>query len=296
MNDFFDKLLNLGGDVSYILVIVCVFIMTILIWLVVMDKVQTYMQNYKETFTSSASSNMGDMFLFVDPNRLFFFNIVAIVVLPALVWLVTRDIPAMLAMLAIVMLLPSLFYRSMRNKRLKRFEAQLPDGLAMVSGAMRAGASLNIAMEGLVKEQPAPISQEFELLIKEQRLGVDFDLSLANMEKRNPIPDFSMLVTALRINREVGGNLAETMESLADTLRRKATMEGKIESLTAQGKMQGIVMTGLPILLGVLLNFIEPVAMSKLWTTTVGWIVLAVIIGMELMGFFMIKKITTIDV
>ena len=104
------------------------------------------------------------------------------------------------------------------------------------------------------------------------------------------------LVTALRINREVGGNLAETMESLGETLRRKAMMEGKIESLTAQGKLQGIVMTGLPILLGTLLNFIEPEAMSKLWTTTVGYIVLAIIIMMEVMGYLMIKKITSIDV
>lgn len=105
-----------------------------------------------------------------------------------------------------------------------------------------------------------------------------------------------MLTTALRINREVGGNLAETIESLADTLRRKSTMEGKIESLTAQGRLQGIVMTGLPILLGMLLNFLEPEAMSKLWTTGVGWMVLAVIIGMEAAGYVIIRKITSIDV
>src|SRR3990172_11351598 len=109
-----------------------------------------------------------------------------------------------------------MFKKSMRNKRLKRFEEQLPDALSMVSGAMRAGASLSIALEGLVKELPAPISQEFELYLKEQRLGVDFDESLKKMEKRIPVQDFSMLVTALRINREIGGNLAETMESLRE--------------------------------------------------------------------------------
>ena len=108
----------------------------------------------------------------------------------------------------------------------------------MISGAMRAGASLNIALESLVKEQPAPLSQEFELFLKEQRLGVEFEESLKKMEQRIPIPDFSMLVTALLINREVGGNLAETMETLGETLRRKGMMEGKIQSLTAQGKLQ----------------------------------------------------------
>ena len=254
------------------------------------------MEGYKENFTRTATTNMSDMFLFIDPNRLFVINLVAIVVLPSLVWIITRDVPALLVMLAVVILLPSMFYKSMRNKRLKRFEEQLPDALSMVSGAMRAGASLSIALVGLVKELPAPISQEFELYLKEQRLGVDFDESLKKMEKRIPVQDFSMLVTALRINREIGGNLAETMESLGETLRRKAMMEGKINSLTAQGKLQGIVMTGLPLLLGVLLNFLEPEAMSKLWTTTIGYAVMTLIVVMELMGYLMIRKITSIDV
>jgi tight adherence protein B len=254
------------------------------------------MENYKKTFTSTASSNMSDMFMSVDPNQLFMINLCAIVILPILAWFITGDIPATLAMLAVIILLPAIIYRSIRKKRLKRFEQQLPDGLAMISGAMRAGASLNIALEGMVKEQPAPLSQEFELFLKEQRLGVDFEISLKKMEERIPLQDFNMLVTALLINREVGGNLAETMETLGETLRRKEMMEGKIEGLTAQGKLQGIVMTGLPVFLGVLLNFMEPEAMSKLWTTAIGGVVLTVIIIMEAMGYFIINKITSIDV
>lgn len=291
-----ETLFNLTSDTSYIGAIACVFMMTVLLFWLVAQKAQAYLENYKETFTDTATNNMADMFMFVDPNQLFLINIVAIIVLPVLSWFVFKDIPAMLAVLVMVILLPTIFYRAARKARLRRFEVQLPDALAMVSGAMRAGASLNIAMEGLVKEQPAPISQEFELFLKEQRLGVDFDESLTKMEERIPIPDFGMLVTALRINREVGGNLAETMESLGETLRRKATMEGKIDSLTSQGKLQGIVMTGLPILLGVLLNFMEPEAMSKLWTTNIGYGVMAIIVVMEAMGYFMIQKITTIDV
>ena len=284
------------GNIAYLLVVASVFAAATLLWFLVIQKSQRFMESYKESFTSNARANMSDMFLFIDPNQLFVYNLIAIFVLSTLTWLITRDIPATLAVLAIIALLPSWFYKSMRKQRLARFEAQLPDSLAMVSGAMRAGASLNIALESLVKEQPAPISQEFELLLKEQRLGVDFDESLKAMEDRIPIPDFSMLVTALRINREVGGNLAETMESLGETLRKKAMMEGKINSLTAQGKLQGIVMTALPILLGFLLNIMEPEAMSKLWTTTIGYGVMVVIVVMEVMGYLMIRAITSIDV
>jgi tight adherence protein B len=291
-----DTIRNLSANASFFLTIASVFLMVTCLWFLLLKKVTTAMDNYKKNFTATASSNMSDMFMSFDANQMFMINLVAIVVLPLLTWLITGDIPATLGMLTVIILLPSLFYRSMRKQRLKRFEAQLPDGLVMISGAMRAGASLNIALESLVKEQPAPLSQEFELFLKEQRLGVEFEDSLKKMEKRIPLPDFSMLVTALLINREVGGNLAETMETLGTTLRRKGMMEGKIQSLTSQGKLQGLVMSGLPILLAVLLNFIEPEAMSKLWTTTVGYLVLIVIVIMEMLGYFMINKITSIDV
>lgn len=287
---------NLTADGLFIAVMVAVFLTVALLWFALARAGQRYIQSYQETFTATASANMADMFLFIDPGRLFMANVVAMVVLPLLVWLLTRDVTATLVVLGLIVVLPSFLYRRMRRKRLKRIEAQLPDALAMVSGSMRAGASLNIALESMVKEQSPPITQEFELFLKEQRLGVDFDVSMSNMEARIPIQDFSMLVTALRINREVGGNLADTIESLGETLRRKAMMEGKIQSLTAQGRLQGIVMTGLPILLAVLLNFMEPEAMSKLWTTPIGWAVLGVVIVMEGLGFFMIRKITSIDV
>ena len=287
---------SLSANLSFYLVLICVFTMVAMFWYVFAQKAQSAMENYKETFTSTASSNMSDMFMSVDPNQLFMMNLFAIVILPIITWFITGDVPATLTMLAVILLLPAIVYRSIRKNRLKRFEKQLPDGLAMISGAMRAGASLNIALEGMVNEQPAPLSQEFELFLKEQRLGVEFEVSLKKMEERIPLQDFNMLVTALLINREVGGNLAETMETLGETLRRKEMMEGKIQGLTAQGKLQGIVMTGLPVFLGFLLNFMEPEAMSKLWTTTIGWAVLTIVIIMEACGYFIINKITSIDV
>ncbi|MDZ7736798.1 MAG: type II secretion system F family protein [Gammaproteobacteria bacterium] len=100
------------------------------------------------------------------------------------------------AVFVALIVIPTTIYGVMRRKRLKRFEEQLPDGLGMLSGAMRAGASLNIAMEGLVKEQSPPLSQEFELFMREQRIGVDFEDSLEHMEKRLPIQDFMMVCAA----------------------------------------------------------------------------------------------------
>ena len=284
------------GTFTFYATIAAVFLAATLAWLIISVKAQSKLESYREDFTASASSNMADMFMFVDPNQLFRINVIVLVVVPTFIWLLLGDWVSTIAAFILILVLPTFFYRSMKKKRLQTIEAQLPDALAMVAGSMRAGASLSIALDNLVAEQQPPLSQEFEIFTQEQRLGVDFEQSLSNMEKRIPLQDFSMLMTALRINREVGGNLADTVDSLGDTLRRKGTMEGKIQSLTAQGKLQGIVMTGLPVLLGVLLNFLEPEAMSKLWTTGLGWTVLAVVIVMEMLGYLMIRKITAIDV
>jgi len=236
------------------------------------------------------------MFSFADPVKLFYINIAAVLLIPLGVMVLFRDWKLAFVVFILLLFIPNILYSSARKRRQRRFEQQLPDGLAMISGSMRAGASLNIALESLVKEQQPPLAQEFQLFLREQRIGGDFEESLSHMEKRMPIAELGRVISAPRIPREGGGNLAEVLESLADTLRRKHTMEGKIDSLTAQGKLQGIVMTGLPILLGVLLNFLEPEAMEKLWTTPVGWVVLTIIVVMLGLGYFMISKITTIDV
>jgi tight adherence protein B len=287
---------SLAGHVTWLLALGTFFVASVLIMLAFMLRAQIFMTRYRESFTETASSNLADMFSVADPVRLFYVLMVAIVLFSGLVWVLFGDWKIALGVGVFIAFIPTTLFKMGRARRLKRFEQQLPDALAMISGSMRAGASLNIALESLVKEQQPPINQEFALFLREQRIGVDFEQSLNHLEKRVPLPDFGMVLASLKISREVGGNLAEVLESLADTLRRKHTMEGKIESLTAQGKLQGIVMTGLPILLAVLLNFLEPEAMSKLWSTTIGWVVLGIIIFMETLGYIMIRKITTIDV
>lgn len=273
-----------------------VFLSVLLLMLTLMRSAGAVMSDYRETFTETASSNMADMFLFVDPVRLFYINMILIVVLPPLLWFLTGDwITAVVGLIALLVL-PRMAYQRLQKQRLARFVTQLPDGLLMISGGLRAGASLNVAIQALVKEQQPPLSQEFELFLREQKIGVDFNDALSHMENRLPIQDFQMVSSALRISREVGGNLAEVLETLAETLRRKAMMEGKIDSLTAQGRMQGLVMACLPVLLGVLLYFLEPVAMSKMFNTWYGLTVFGIIVVWEGIGFFLIKKMVTIDV
>ena len=280
-----------------VLIAIIGFIAIIVAWSLI-QVARDFLGRQKDAIAQEAESEGGlrDMFIDVDTNKLFYGNVVALLVVPMLVWVVTDNPVIALGAAGVIILLPRYAVRLLRKRRFKQFEQQLPDALLMISGALRAGASLTVAMEGMVKEQRPPLAQEFSLMLREQRLGVDFDTALRNMEKRLPMPDFVMVVAGMRISREVGGNLADILETLADTLRRKHQMEGKIAALTAQGKMQGLVMTGLPLFLMLILTHMEPEAMAPLYHTWYGWATLAVIGVMEVVGYVAIQKITTIDV
>ncbi|HSI43658.1 MAG TPA: type II secretion system F family protein [Methylotenera sp.] len=254
------------------------------------------LKRQKQTLQATASTSLQEMFIFVDATRLFYINVLAFVFIPAIIYVITDNPVFTLAAAIGIVIAPKLYVSHLKKKRAKTFEKQLPDALLMVSGSLRAGAGLNIALESMVSETRPPISQEFDLLLREQRVGVDLDTALQNMEKRMPIQDFVMVVSGMRISREVGGNLAETLEGIADTLRKKHTMEGKIQALTAQGRMQGIVMTCLPLFLMLILKHMEPDAMAPLFNTWYGWITLGVVGVMEVVGYFFISKIVNIDV
>ncbi len=255
-----------------------------------------FLRRYREAFTHTASNTLGEMFLFVDSQRIFYYNLALLALVPLTIKVLTGSWPLAAMAMALVAFLPRLVYRRLQQARLKKFITQLPDALMALSSSLRAGSSMAVSLEKLVDEQRPPLSQEFELFQREQRMGLDFDTALEHMATRISYPDFQLVTAGMRISREVGGNLANILETQADILRNKAMMEGKIHSLTAQGKLQGMVMTFLPVVLAVILYFMEPDAMSLLFTTHTGWAVLGVIVVMESLGYFAISKITTIDV
>lgn len=260
------------------------------------QQMQKKLLYYKEVVSEITASKFSELFLFIDISKYFYYYIGALFIFPLIVKELSGDLSLGFLSFIAILFSPYLILNIMIKKRLKKFEQQLPDALIMLSGSLRSGASLAIALDSLIKESSPPLSQEFSLLIRERKLGVDMDTALENMERRLPLEDLSMFLSAVRISREIGGNLAETLETLAETIRKKLVMEGKIDSLTAQGKLQGIVMSSLPIFLMIALLKLEPGAMGQMFTTKIGWIVLAIIFMMQLLGFLAIRKITNIDV
>lgn len=253
-------------------------------------------KRYREQFTQTSQVTLEDMFLFVDPQKLFYVNAVGIVLVPFFVFLATGNGLLTTIAAVVVLVAPRLAYSWMGKRRRARFAVQLPDALTMIANALRAGASLQMSLDVVVRESAPPISQELGLVVREQRLGVALEDALEGMARRVTSQDFDLVVSAIVIAKEVGGNLSETLERLAGTLRAKAIMEGKIDALTSQGKMQGIVVGLLPVFLAGILTFMDPVAMAPLYNTYWGWAAMGVVLIMELIGAFFIRKIVNIDV
>jgi tight adherence protein B len=252
--------------------------------------------NYREVFTHTANASLRDLFLFLDANTLYRINLAVIALTLMLAWLFTGVFLLALVIAVAAGFLPGIAFRLLKARRLQTFVVQLPEALQSVAGAMKAGASVVQAIEIMVTESRGPIAQEWGLFLRELRVGVSYEDALANLVSRMPSEELRLVVAGMRISREIGGNLAETLERLADTLRRKIEMEGKIKALTAQGRMQGIVMTLLPVFLGVVLYYMEPVHMGRMFTEIYGWITLTVIVIVLSVGFFFIRKIINIDV
>lgn len=183
-----------------------------------------------------------------------------------------------------------------RQKRIKAFNDQLADGIALLANSLRSGYSLPQALELLSRDARPPLAQEFARVNREVNLGLSPTDALGNVLNRVPSDDLDLFVTAINIQREVGGNLAEVLDAIADTIRDRIKLLGEVRVLTAQQSYAGYVVTGLPIVLAAVMFLISRAYMETLFTTLLGWCMLAVASMGIIAGFFAMRKIVNIRV
>lgn len=196
----------------------------------------------------------------------------------------------------VAVVLPSKYYAWQRNRLQVLLDSQIPDVLSMMSGAIRAGGSLMSAMDSVGRDGPLPLRREIELTLREIRVGIDMDLALDHLAQRVKTAEMEMVVAAIKIARESGGNLSESLDGLARSVRERQNMEKKVLALTAQGRMQALVMAGLPFFMLYMLHQLDPVAMDPMFNTALGWGVFLVVCVWVFVGFRVIKKIMSIDI
>lgn len=190
---------------------------------------------------------------------------------------------------------PDMFVKYRIARRLKAFNEQLGDTIGLLANSLRSGYSLLQSMELVSRESPDPIGTEFKRVVREVGLGLSPQDALANLLRRMPSDDLDLLITAINIQYEVGGNLAQILDTIAHTIRERVRIKGEISVLTAQGRISGYIISALPLIIAVIITVINPTYMNTLWGFP--WILMPVCGGiLMLVGFLTIRKIVNIEV
>ena len=191
---------------------------------------------------------------------------------------------------------PYLYARRRRSRRFLAFEEELPEAIDLLTRAIRAGHPLAAGIRMVADEGPLEVANEFRQTFEEQRFGLPFEEALLGMVDRTNLMDVRIFAIAVLVQREVGGNLAEILDSLARTIRGRFYIRRQLRVYTAQGRLSGYALTALPIVVGIALYLIQPEYVAVLFTTAMGWFLVASAVFMQLVGAIWIRNIINIDI
>lgn len=242
-----------------------------------------------------------EMFIFVSMERLQTLKWSAAGLVSFLALILTWEVPApgptvaCLLSAGVAYWTPELVVLVMRRRRRTAFSNQLVDGLMLLSNGLRSGFTLTQAFEMLVDEMPAPISQEFRLILEEMRLGVELDIALENSVARTKDPDLDLVVAAMKITRRLGGNLPEVFDRIVAMVRDRKVVSGKALALTASGRMQANVVGILPYVFAFIVAKLNPDLMKIMWTTPMGFMGLLLAVVLDAVGYFWVLKLSRIQ-
>jgi tight adherence protein B len=197
---------------------------------------------------------------------------------------------------AAVAFIPYAWVRSKKTKRMNQFSEQLPDALDLMTSALRAGLSFPAALQLVAQESPEPLAQEFAVTFDEQNLGLDMREALTNLTERVDSLDLKFFVTAVIIQRETGGNLAEIMESIARIIRERFRILGDVKARTAHGRLTGMILSVLPIALAIIFSIIAPQYMVAFFRDPAGQVLLMMCLVMQIAGYIWIRRVIAIKV
>ena len=193
-------------------------------------------------------------------------------------------------------MLPKWIIIKKQKERVTKFNEGLPDMITTIVGSLRAGFSFPQALKTVVEEAHSPIKEEMETVLREMQYGSSMEESLNDLKERIPSEDLELMIQAILIQRQVGGNLATVLDKIVETIRDRTKIQRQISTLTAQGRLSGIVIGLLPIILGFMIYLIEPDYIGTLFSNPIGLILLTAGVVSGIIGFVLIRKLTTIEV
>jgi tight adherence protein B len=248
------------------------------------------------TFAAALQTDLARANLKLTVGEFLIMQFAAAAVIGSLAWLISGAIFVGSIFGAVGWFIPKVWLGRRQSGRLKAFNNQLGDTISLMSNSLRSGLSLVQSMEMISREAEAPISEEFQRVVREIGLGVGPQDALVHLGRRVASDDLELLVIAILVQFEIGGNLSRILDSIASTIRERVKLQGEIRTMSAQGRMAGWVLSGLPVAIGGLLMLIAPSYMGGLFTPG-PWLVLpvAAVIGI-VMGSLVINKLVAIEV
>ena len=259
---------------------------------------------YRDRYLHETATELDDVLIQMPAGRLLDLSL-AISALTAIISFLLLSINgiawmggAALSIMAAILLfpLPRFILRQLRKRRLAKFNEQLEDVLMGISSSLKAGFSIQQAIEEVSEEGRPPISVEFRLLAQECRLGVPLTQALDNMNRRLGSEDFELVATAIITARQTGGELTGALERLAALIRERLRIARKLHAITAMGRMQAWMIGAMPFALLIGVNYVAPSLTEGLFDSILGYVMLAAVLLLDVIGFLVIRKITTIDI
>jgi tight adherence protein B len=243
------------------------------------------------------SKALETMFIFLNPKRIMNISLVAMF----LVFLLTLILTRMNLLVAVIMgvvglLVPRILLNQYIKKRKRTFENQFVQGLEYLSSSVRAGLSLVQALESLVENSTPPLSQEFDLLLREYRIGIPLNEALQNLARRLGSDELNLMVYSVIITRELGGDVSEIFEHLAEVIRERHRVMERIETLTAQGRLQAMVCGAVPFFLYGILFLWQPEYIRPLFDTRMGRIAIYGVCLLQVGVILMVRKLISIKI
>ena len=235
-----------------------------------------------------------DAVLFLTPSQRILLNVASGLICGAVGALIL-GLAAGVILVVVGLFAPGVYIRQAAQRRLELFNEQMVDALHAMSAAFRAGLSFPQALESVAEESDPPLSNEFRIVVRELRVGREIPDALANAAQRTGSEDMDLVATTTAVAQGLGGNMAEMLEAIAKTTESRFRIEGKIRALTAQGKLQGWVVACMPLILGLVFNWMRPDLMGPMMAHPFGWGLVAGIIALEIGGIFLIRRIVAIE-
>lgn len=233
--------------------------------------------------------------LLLKPEEYISICIILLFLLASITFLISGSILLTIGAAILGWLLPGIVLKFKIKKRTKQLNEQLSDAIVLISNSLKAGFSFFQAADTVAKEMKGPIGEEFLTMQKETNLGVTTEKALENIISRVSSDDFELVITAVQIQRQVGGNLAEVLDNISSTIRERIKIKGEVKTITAQGRMSGLVISVLPPGIGFIIYLINPEYIGTLFKNPIGIMIIVFSIMMELLGIFFIKKIVKIE-